>query len=211
MHPAAGELPDEPGFHGTEQQLSGFGLFPGAGHVFQNPADLGTGKVRVDDKAGLGAERLGQTLGAQAVAIFRRAAVLPHDGVVDGLARFLVPHNGGLALVGDADGRNILSSGIHLGQSLGRHCILGQPDFHGVVFHPAGLRKILGKLLLGHAARLTLFIEQDATVRSGAGVQRHNILGHEKTSFRYLGRVRAFMPRRKRQPRNIMLPFHAIA
>ena len=112
MHLAAGELPDEPGFHGAEEQLSGFGLLAGAGHVFQNPADLCAGKIRINDKARLGTEGLGEPLGAQAVAIFGGAAVLPHDGMMNGLSRFLVPHYGGLALVGNAYGGNILGGGI---------------------------------------------------------------------------------------------------
>ena len=47
-------------------------------------------------------------LGFEALAIVRGAAVLPHDGVVDGLARGGIPNDGGLALVGDPEGTNFM-------------------------------------------------------------------------------------------------------
>ena len=84
MDLAAGELPDKPGVHGSEAELARLGLLAGAGHVVQDPADLGAGEVGVDDEAGLLADEIG--LVTQGVAEFGGAAVLPDDGVVHGLA-----------------------------------------------------------------------------------------------------------------------------
>jgi hypothetical protein len=46
------------------------------------------------------------------------AGVLPDDRVVDRLAGELVPHHGGLALVGDADGGDLMAVDVGLGQGL---------------------------------------------------------------------------------------------
>ena len=87
-------------------------------------------------------------------------------------------HHGGFTLVGDTDGGDILSGSAHLGEGFGSHGILGQPDLGGIVLHPAGLGEVLGEFLLGDAAHLALFVEEDAAVGSGTGIECHNILGH---------------------------------
>ena len=45
------------------------------------------------------------------------AAILPDDGVVDGLAGCAVPDDGGFALVGDADGGNVAWLCVGFGKS----------------------------------------------------------------------------------------------
>ena len=102
MHPAFGELPDQPTVHGAKGQRA-FGRHgAGAGHLVQNPFELGARKVRIHQQAGLGANGLGQAPGTQLGAGGFGPAVLPDDGVVDRLACFAVPHQGGFALVGDS-------------------------------------------------------------------------------------------------------------
>ena len=181
---AAGQLPDQPGFHGAEQQLALLGLLPCALDVFQDPAQLGAGEVRVDDQAGLGAEGIGQALFLQAVAILTGAAALPDDGVVDGFAGVLVPHDGGLALVGDADGGDVRGGGTDVGHGLLGNFQLGGPDLVCIMLDPAGLGEVLGKLLLCNTAHLALLIEEDAAVGSCTGVQCHYVFCHgENSSF----------------------------
>ena len=81
-------------------------------------------------------------------------AVLPDDGVVDGQAGAAVPHHGGFALVGDADGAHVLGLNAGLEQHFAGGGQLGAPDFLRVVFHPAGLGVNLVEfaLRLGHGA-----------------------------------------------------------
>ena len=97
---------------------------------------------------------------------------------MDGLAGVLVPHDGGLTLVGDADGGDVRGGDAQVLHGLLRHFQLGGPDLLGVMLDPAGLGEELGELLLGHTAHLALFIEQDAAVAGGARVQRHYVLSH---------------------------------
>src|SRR3954465_16050929 len=86
---AAGELPDQPGVDGAEGEPAGG--FTGAGDVLQDPGELGAGEVGVEHQAGALAEERLATLALQAVAEAGGAAVLPDDGVGDGLAGPAVP------------------------------------------------------------------------------------------------------------------------
>ena len=65
------------------------------------------------------------------------AAALPHNGVINGAAGRFFPQNRGFALVGNADGGNIMRIHAALGYHLVHHAILAGPYLHGVVLHPA--------------------------------------------------------------------------
>ena len=117
----AGKLPDEPGFHRAEAQLSPLCPDSRAGHVFQNPAQLGAGKIGVDDQSRFCPEGIRQPSGLQFVAIAAGSAALPDDSTADGLAGFLVPDHGGFPLVGDADGGNASRGGSDVLHGLPGH------------------------------------------------------------------------------------------
>ena len=184
MDLAAGQFPDQPGLHRPEQQLSRFGLLPRVWHMVQDPFQLGGRKISVDDKAGLLTELLGQTTGLQLVAVGAGAPALPDDGVADRFAGVAVPYDGGLPLVGDADGCNVLGAGPDLVHGRQGYAQLGGPDLVGVVLHPPGPGEILGEFLLCNAAHLSRLIEQDAAVGCGACIQCHDV-GH-RCSLLYL-------------------------
>ena len=175
MDLAAGQLPDEPRLHRSEQQLPRLRLLPGTGHIVQDPFQLGGREIGVDDQTRLFPEFLGQPPGLQLIAVGAGAAALPDDGMVNGLPRVPVPHDGGLALVGDANRRDVRCAGTYLIHGGKRHAQLGGPDLVGIVLHPAGFREILSKLLLRHTAHFPFFVEKDAAVRCGPGIQRHDV------------------------------------
>ena len=105
---------------------------------------------------------------AQFGADISRAAVLPDDGVVEGLAGFTVPHQGGFALIGDADGGDI--AGCDPGffnRGAGGSC-RGGPQICGVMFDPAGRREMLGKFFLRLGYDAQVFIKNDRAGRGGA-------------------------------------------
>ena len=104
---AAGQMPDQPAIHGAEGQLAALGPRPRALHVIQNPAHLGRGKIRVEHQAGLRRNSLPGTALLQSLALRSCAPVLPDNRRMNRLAGRAIPHNHGLALVGDADGRHI--------------------------------------------------------------------------------------------------------
>ena len=173
---AVGQLPDEPGVYGAEQQAAGLRLFPGALHMVQNPFDFGGGKVGVNQKAGALLNVIHQLrVLHQLLADAGGAAALPHNGVVNGQARLLVPHNGGFPLVGDADAGDLLPVDIQPGEGFHQHAVLGHVDVGGVVLYPAGLGVNLRELLLRHRNDILFPVEHNAPAAGGALVQGYNI------------------------------------
>ena len=180
-HVGASQPPDEPRLHRAEQQLALLRPLSCAGHVVQYPADLGGGEIGVDQQSGGGLYPLAESPALQLLAQLRRAAALPHDGVVHRLAGSLVPDDGGFPLVGDADtgdGANGQS-----GNGVRRRLGLGTPDLHGVVLHPTGAGIVLGKRVLTPAHDIPLSVEYDGAGAGGALIQRKDVGSHEKSPF----------------------------
>jgi hypothetical protein len=179
VHAAAGELVQQPAVDGAEGQLALRGGDVRAGHVVEQPADLGAAEVGVDDEPGARAQLVGQAVLAQLRAQRLGAAVLPDDGAVDRHAAGAPPHHRGLALVGDADGRDVGRPQPGRGQRLARHGELRRPDLLGVVLHPAGLRKVLGELALRQRGDAAVAVEDDGARAGGALVEGEQVvLGH---------------------------------
>jgi hypothetical protein len=96
----------------------------------------------VDDQAGFFLHGLGQAVGPKLVAEGRRTPVLPDNCVVHRFARLPIPDDGGFALVGDADGRNVTGPDVGAAYGLSRHADLRERDLVRVVLDPAGWGKI---------------------------------------------------------------------
>ena len=150
MDLSSGQFPHEPCLHGSEQQLPALCAFPCIGNIFQDPAKFRARKISVEYKSGLFAEPAHQSLGFQIVAVLRGPAALPHDGGTDRFSVLLIPYDGRLTLVRDADRRDILRgrpNGLH---RFDRNGQLRCPDLVCVVLNPSGMRIILLKLALCH-------------------------------------------------------------
>ena len=173
---AGGELPDEPGVDGAEGELATVGAGAGVGNVFEEPGDLAGGEVGVEDEAGAGLEEGLVAVGAELVAEGGVAAVLPDEGVVDGLAGGAVPDEGGLALVGDADGGDIGCGEVLLFEESADGGELRGPDGLRVLFDPAVLGVDLGEFALGGGEDDTVMVDDD-----GAGAARALIEGEDET------------------------------
>ena len=174
---ATGQVPDEPGIDRAEQQVALLRLFPRAGHVLQDPADLRAGEIRVDLQAGLGADLI-LPLRLQALAVVRRSAALPDDGVVYGQSRILIPDDRRLSLVRDADGRDLLRLGAGFQDRFLRHAQLGRPDLHRVMLHPARMGIDLFEFLLRDRHLIAFAVKDDAAVACGARIQGHDVFRH---------------------------------
>ena len=177
----AGELPDEPGLHRAEQHLPPLRPLADARDVVQYPADLAAGEIGVDQQARGGLDALVQSLPLQVLAQLRRPAALPDDGVVYRLARGLVPEDGGLPLVGNADTGDAALRKAR--DSLCRGQTLRLPDLHGVVLYPAVLGIVLGKGVLRHGRNAALPVENDGPGAGGPLIQRQDVIGHGFSSF----------------------------
>ena len=148
MLAAAGQIPDQPGVHRSEGQLAGFCPFARPGDIVQYPRHLCSGEIRVDDKARLLPDRCFSATLTEFVACSRRAAVLPDDGVIDRLARFTIPDDGRLALVGDAHRRDISRPYLGLAKHFNGGAELRCENLERIMFHPSGLRVDLREFLL---------------------------------------------------------------
>lgn len=175
--------PDEPRLHRAEQQLPPFRPLPGAGDVIQDPADLGAGEIGVDEQSRGGDDALLQSLPLQLLAQLRRPTALPDDGVIHRLAGGLIPNDGGLPLVGDADAGDAALRQPPDG--LRRRQTLRVPDGHGVVLHPARLRIDLGKGVLGLGGDLPRPVKYDGTGAGRPLIQCQNIRCHSRLLFSF--------------------------
>ena len=96
----------------AEEEVAGLGLLAGALDVLEDPDDLRAGEVGAEGQADDVLEALDAAVGRESVDDLLRAGVLPDDRVVDGLAGVLVPDHRGLALVGDADGLDVVAGDV---------------------------------------------------------------------------------------------------
>jgi len=164
VHPAvdtAGEVPQRPGVHGAHEEIAGLGALADALDVLQDPGDLGAGEVGGQTQAHAVLVLVRAFVAGQAVADLLGAGILPDDDVVDGLAGVLVPHDGALALVGDAHRGDLVTVDLRLGEYPADDGADVVPDLDGVVLDPAGAREDLLVLLLVDGDDLSVVVEQD--------------------------------------------------
>ena len=178
---SAGELPAQPGVHGSEGEVPGRRTVAGTVDVVQQPRELRAGEVRVDDQAGRPADPVDVAGVAQLVAVPRGAAVLPHDRVVDRLARAAVPDHDRLALVGDPDARDVARRGVRRVERLTARGQCRVPDLGRVVLDPAGTGEVLRELAVARSEQRPLLVHDHAADTGGALVDAQDP-GHVASS-----------------------------
>ena len=99
---ATGQVPQQPSIDGAEEQVTSLGTLASALDVIEDPLDLRACRVGVDDQAGAATPLVRALLPRQLLADLGRTSVLPNNCVVDRFTSVFIPHDGGLALVGDA-------------------------------------------------------------------------------------------------------------
>ena len=178
---SAREVPDQPRVHRACQEFTLFGALASAFDVVQDPRPLRRRRIRIVQQPGL-------TQVLRGIPVVVRASVLPHDRVVNRLAGCFVPNHGGLALVRQPKGVNILLSDVLVGKCLAERPARVAPNLHRVVLHPTLARHdlLVLKLRLGddlpvrardaHACRRRTLVNRrnqsharDSTVGGGAG------------------------------------------
>ena len=70
MNSTLGQLPDQPGFHGTEEKFSLLRPFTCTFHIIQDPFHFGCGKIRINNKSCFLTEFLLKALCLQTVTVF---------------------------------------------------------------------------------------------------------------------------------------------
>src|SRR5699024_4026055 len=141
------------------------------------PLDLRAGEVGRQRQAHPLLVLVSTLVAPELVADALGTGVLPDDRVVDRLTGGLVPHHGGLALVGDAHGRQPVAVDVGAHQPLAGHVAGVPPARLRVVLVPAGLREDLLVLLLPAGDDLAGVVEDDRAGRGGALVDGHDVHG----------------------------------
>ncbi len=177
MHLATGQPPQQEAFDGAGGERALLRRAPAAGHVIEDPGDLGAGEIRIEDQAGLGRDRLLVPGAPQFITALGGAAILPDDGIVDRLAGGAIPHHRGLALVGDADAGQRRGAELGAGQRRAADLDRRRPDLLGIVLDPTRLGKDLRQLFLCRCHRPARGIEHDGPRAGGALVDGEDVLG----------------------------------
>src|SRR6266545_67388 len=137
---AAGKVPDAPGVDVAEYDLAPLGALAHPVDVVEDPLDLRSREVGGQRQPDLRAEPILAAVLCQLIADLVGPCVLPHDRVVDRLARGLLPNHRGLALVRDAHRREVARLDLGLLQAAGDHILGSLPDLHRIVI-TGGLKK----------------------------------------------------------------------
>lgn len=174
--PAPGQLPEQPGVDGAEEEVPTGGLLPGAGHLIENPLDLGGGEVGVDYQPGLGVDHVLVAVTDQLLGDRAGLLGLPDDRVVDRFPGVAVPDDRRLPLVGDPDGGDLVWLDLGLNHHVGHYRLDTVPDLRGVMLHPTRLREVLGEFLLAHPHLIAVVIEDDGPGAGRPLVNCHDIL-----------------------------------
>ena len=159
--------------HGAEQQFAVVRLLLGVGDILQNPADLAGREIRVDHQPRLARDRRGPRWTPPGS---RRtppcAGIATRWPANTGSPVLAVPHDRGLALIGDPD-RGNRSAPDHAGrfQRPPRGIQLRAPDLLRILLHPARLRIAACKRRRLHGGSLALLVIQRGARTGGAFVQ----------------------------------------
>ncbi len=175
--------PQQPRIDGAEQQIPALGAGAQVTIVVQQPTQLRSGEVRRERQTATREQNLVVEFGRDGRQQTRGPVVLPHDRAVRGLAGVAVPHDGGLALVGDAERHDLARFDVGVGEGLRDDPAHDLPDLGRVVLDPARPRVVLAVFALRDRDQPAVVVVDDAAGGGRSLVERGDVaLGH--TSFR---------------------------
>jgi hypothetical protein len=154
VHVAAGQPPQQKTVDRAEGKFAGMRRGTRAVDGVEQPGNLAGGKIRIEHQSGLGGDFRLMTGAPQRIAIIRGAAILPDDGVVNGLAAGAIPDHRGFALIGDADAGYVFGGKAGLGHRAAHGGDRGLPDFFRIMLDMAGRWINLPQFLLRGGERL---------------------------------------------------------
>jgi len=155
------KIPYQPGINISKEQITFFGLFTGAGDIFQNPANLGTREISIYYETCFLFDCLIKPFCFEAVTVLSGTPALPDYSVIHRLAGGFIPYYRGFPLVGNPDGRYISRGNTRPGLYFGQNPQLGRPNFHRIMLNPTRFWENLGKFLLSRLDNVTLLVEDN--------------------------------------------------
>jgi hypothetical protein len=129
-------MPYEESLYGPKSKLPCFGTFASTGNRVEDPGNLGSRKVGIDQQAGFRLHLLFVSRRFQRVASAGGAPVLPDDCGSDWFAGLPVPDERRLALIGDADTGDPFHT-ARLGKGLAANAKGFLPDRLSILLDPA--------------------------------------------------------------------------
>jgi hypothetical protein len=176
------QTPDQERIDRPEENLAPRGTLADTVERIQQVLNLRAGKIRVHHEACLLPEERLVSRRLQAIADRRGDAALPHNRIRDGLAGRLLPQHGGLALIGDTNGRYILGADAGLRDRVLCRLQLRGPNRFGIVLDVSGPGKNLRKFLLRRCDGGAAAIEHDGAAGGGALVKGEHEFAHRPAS-----------------------------
>ena len=172
---AAGQPPEQVSVDRAEGELAARRLIGSAGHVLQQPCELGAGEIWIENKPGLGRECRLMAVRFQLRAQIGGATVLPDDGAMQRAAGRPLPQQRGLALIGDADRGDVARGRIGLAQGSAAGGKRRRPEILGIVLDLAVSRKMLREFLLRDGRDGSIGAKQNRPRRRRALVDGKNV------------------------------------
>ena len=176
---AAGQLPHQEGVDSAKEHVAASGALACAGNVIEQPSNLEAREVTGERKAGARPEEFRARLCGESRDVIGDARILPDDGVAQRDARASVPEHRRLALVRDADRRQIRRRQAGASQRGGHHHLRVAPDLEGIVLDPPGPRVDLFVLDLRFRRRARGVVEDNEAGAARALVNRSKVGRHE--------------------------------
>ena len=158
--------------------------------MIQKPSELGAGEIGIRNQTGFFTNQIPAAPGNQFIHQMAGATALPDNGVGHTFTGFPVPEEGGLQLIGNANCGNVRR--IHTGKAhrFPQRRNLAVQNIPGIMFHPAGLRIVLGKFFIKGGDLLPIFRKNHRTGAGGSLIQRYQIPFHVPYSFLSVPSVR---------------------
>jgi len=147
-------------------------------HVVQQPLQLQAAEIAGQGQSGLGAEAIRSAVPGVLGNELIDARVLPDQRIVQRLAAAPVPKNGGLALIGNADGGKIARSQSRARQGGTGNLLRVLPDFHRVVFDPTWLGKYLLMFFLRRRDDVAAAVKHDESRTCRSLIDRPYVSRH---------------------------------
>ena len=175
MSRAVSQFPNQPGINSTKEQFALFSSFLRTFYMVQNPANLGSREVSVNNQTSLFVEFFYVALAFQLFSQRSSLARLPNDSIIDRKSRILIPDDSCFTLVGDPDGFYLVRFYSTFDEGTGDNGLHRVPNFIGIVLNPSSLRENLSKFFLTGANFFSFFVKDDGAGTSSSLVDSHDV------------------------------------
>src|SRR5918993_1772110 len=182
---AARQVPQYPRVDRAEQRVPCVSLGARARHVVEQPSQLEAAEVRRERQPSAGAKSVLAAVPRVRGDEVRCTRVLPDERVRERRACVAVPEHRRLALVRDADGRELIGPYAAARKRLADYDLRVTPNFGRVVLDPARLRIDLLVLALRNADDRTQLVEHDEAAARGALVDCADVFAHDWHTSRH--------------------------